>query len=87
MDCSIDWTDHKTAWVSVDDNAMINRVTRLKEQYPGEVDILFTPGNNNGMLVAKLPRKWIKINPPRKMSDEQRKQASERLARIRGERS
>ena len=87
MDCSIDWTDHKIAFVSVDDIAMINRLAKLKAEYPDEVDILFTPEKNFGMLVARVPRRWVKIAPPRKMSEEQKQACADRLAKMRGEKS
>lgn len=83
MDCSIDWTDTKQAWVSVDDRAMINKVLRLKEEHPDDVKILNLPETNSGMMVAVVPKPWIKIRPPRKMSDEQKAKMSDRLARVR----
>lgn len=87
MDCAIDWTDHKTAFVSVDDMAWINKLKKLKSEHPDEVDILFTPEENDGMLVARVPKRWIKIVPPRRMSEEQRQACVERLAKMRGEKS
>ena len=87
MDCAIDWTDHKTAFVSVDDMSWINKLEKLKSEHPDEVDILFTPEENDGMLVARLPKRWIKIMPPRRMSEEQRQACVERLAKMRGEKS
>ena len=77
MDCAIDWTGHKEAWVSVDDHGMITRVMKLKKQFPDKVEIKTMPEDNHGMLVAIVPKQWVKISPPRQISDEQRARSSE----------
>lgn len=58
-----------------------NKIRRLAEEYPEEVRI--TAENPDGSIVAHFPTKWVKISPPRKMTDEQREQAAERLAQYR----
>lgn len=60
----------------------INKILKLKESYPEAVDIRELPEDNQGMLLAHIPKSWFKISPPKKcqMTEEQRKAAAERLA-------
>ena len=37
--------------------------------------------NNYGLMIS-VPQKWVKVSPPRKMSEEQRAAAAERLREI-----
>ena len=39
--------------------------------------------NDDGTILAKLPLKFLKISPPRKVSDEQREQMRERFIAMR----
>lgn len=64
---------------SSDERKWINRIHKLKESYPNDVVICAEPAENDGMIVARFPIKWLKIAPPRKVSDEQRQAASERF--------
>ena len=57
----------------------INKIIKLKETHPDEVHIDYYPENNSGVLLAHIPAKWLKIGPPRQMSDEQKAAAAERL--------
>lgn len=58
-----------------------NLVLRLNKTHPSEVEILAE--NEDGSLLAHIPSKWLKIAAPRKMTEEQRQKAAERLERIR----
>lgn len=66
----------------------INKILKLKESYPDEVDIREYPENNNGNILAHVPKSWLKISPPRQVNytEEQRAAASERLANARSKR-
>ena len=59
----------------------INKILRLKEEHPDEIEIQKFPENNHGMLLAHIPKSWFKISPPRKheMTEEQREEASKRM--------
>lgn len=59
----------------------INRISKLATEYPEEVKIVDSPEDNHGYLVAHVPKKWFKINPPRRTeySEEQRMAIAERL--------
>lgn len=58
-----------------------NKIIKLKELYPNDVEIIEYPENNNGVILAHIPKSWLKISPPRKreMTDEQRAAIAERL--------
>ena len=58
----------------------INKVKRLKEQHPDDVKILAE--NEDGSICAKLPIKYLKISAPKRVSEEQRQAASERLKKM-----
>lgn len=62
-----------------------NRCEELEKKFPDDVKILAR--NNDGSIFAHLPYSYIKINPPRKYSDEVKKKAAERLNKMRAEKS
>ncbi len=66
----------------------INKILKLKETYPDEVDIREYPENNDGNILAHIPKSWLKISPPRQVNytEEQRVAAAERLASARSKR-
>lgn len=67
----------------------INKILKLQESHPDEVKIAYAPEDNDGMIVAHVPKSWFKLSPPRKreMTDEQRAAAAERLASARSKRN
>ena len=67
----------------------INKLLALSSQYPDDVQIVYCPEDNHGMLVAHIPKTYLKISPPRKreMTDEQREAAAVRLAEARAKRN
>lgn len=70
----------KEATVTLHDMRLKNRVMKLAEEYPNEVTIKVMPEQNHGFLVAHVPKKWVRINPPikREMTEEQRQALAER---------
>lgn len=86
---AIEWLDSRDkATVTLHGGRLKNRVLRLAEEYPEEVEIRREPDENGGFLVAKIPAKWVKITPPRRLelTDEQKEELRERLKahRMRG---
>ena len=77
--------DGKYATVTLSKPSMINRVMKLAQQKPEEVRILATPDTNGGYLYARVPVKWIKINPPKELSEETKKNMVNRLRGAREE--
>ena len=59
---SDDW-----ACVSSNETKIINHIKKMKAQYPNDVTIQHYPEKNSGVIVARVPRSWIKKpSPPRK---------------------
>lgn len=70
-------TGSSTATVSFNQQKYITRIKKLKDMRPDECEICAI--NSDGSLVAHVPRSWIKISPPRKVSEARRQAASERM--------
>lgn len=76
----IEWgKDREQATLSLSQRRTISKVKRLATQYPDQCQIMAE--NKDGSIYAHIPVSWMRINPPRKLSDEQRQQISERLNR------
>lgn len=59
--------------------ALQRKLAKLAEQRPSEVILLKEPDEYN-CAVYSVPKKWIKISPPRRVSDEQKAVAKERMS-------
>lgn len=78
----IEWLNNDSeVTVTLNQRRYISKVKKLQEKNPDEVRIVAE--NKDGSIVAKLPIKYIKISAPRKLSEEQRNQARERLKELR----
>lgn len=78
------YTDEKRACVSSDEKKVVNHILALAKEYPNEVYISNHPGSNQGVIVAYIPRAWVKLpRPPKKISEEQRAKMSERMKNLR----
>jgi hypothetical protein len=77
--------EDKTATVCSSEKKWINKVFKLREKHPDQVHIMCDPEKNHGVLVAKVPKSWMKLAPPRQTNytDEQRAAMVERLAAAR----
>lgn len=60
--------------------ALKSKLIRLANEYPEEVNIV--KENVDGSIFAHIPVNYIKISPPRQVSDEQREAASERFKKM-----
>lgn len=58
--------------ISTNEKKLVNRIKKLKELRPNEVHITMNPEDNEGTIVARFPKSWLKINPPREVSEKQR---------------
>lgn len=91
-----DFKETAISYLNIDDYAIfhsseqkwINKILKLHEEHPDKVKIEHLPEDNNGMLLAHIPKSWFKISPPRQreMTDEQREAAAVRLAEARAKR-
>lgn len=55
----------------------ISRVMKLTKRRPQECKIVAE--NKDGSICAKVPISWIRINPPKQFTDEQKKEMAYRL--------
>lgn len=60
--------------------ALKSKLLKLAEQNPDDVKIIAE--NEDGSLFAHIPVNYVKISPPRKVSDEQKEAASERFKQM-----
>ena len=60
--------------------ALKSKLIRLSEKNPKEVTIIVE--NKDGSLFAHVPVSYVKISPPRQVSDEQREAAGERFRQM-----
>ena len=67
----------KTATVAFSQGKYVTKIKRLAEKYPDECVIV--DENYDGSIVAHIPTRWVKISPPKQVSEEFREQASERF--------
>lgn len=83
MDTSLNYVD-EFAFFSSDERRWINRMYKLAEEHPNEVEILEHPEKNHGCIYVLLPSEWLWIGPrpKRNLTDEQRRELSERMKRI-----
>ena len=69
-ECVIEWIPGRdyVGLTAKNGSAWKNRCEELEKEFPDNVKILAR--NNDGSIFAHLPYSYIKINPPRKYSDE-----------------
>lgn len=71
--------EEKTASCYTCDPALIRKLDRLCEN--GEAITVSREGD--GWKEYQFPRSWIKVRPPRQLSDEQRQKLAERMKSMR----
>lgn len=70
----IEWVkgDSAATVTAPEGSALNTRLTKLAEEYPDEVEVI------NSELFH-IPYKWVRINPPMKLSEEEKKRRAELL--------
>lgn len=81
MDTCYNCCEPGKGWFSSDERKWINKIYKLKEQYPDLVDIRNEPETNDGCISCTVPSAWFKLQPPRRlnMTEEERAAVGERL--------
>lgn len=81
-ECAIEWLrGDKLATVTFPSaNKYNSKIRRLAAEYPCEVVIRYE--NKDGSIVATIPTSYIKISPPKKVSEEQKERSAERLKKM-----
>lgn len=84
----MDFKENNIEWIA-GDNMMsvtltsqrhITRIRKLAERKPDEVKIV---ANKDGSIYATLPLSYLKFNPPKDLTEEQKKELAERLKNYR----
>lgn len=60
--------NERQATVTFTQGRYITRIKELSKRFPAECQI--TKENEDGSIVAHIPTRWVKINPPKIFSDE-----------------
>ena len=60
-----------------------SRIEKLAEKFPDKVKIIAR--NEDGSIFAHVPISYVKVNPPRQVSDEFKQESAERLKNARAE--
>ena len=82
METSMSYTG-KQLYVSSDERKWINKIHKLREQYPSVVTILAEPEDNDGCIYARInDTSWLKLSPKRQMSEESKAAAAARMRRF-----
>ena len=81
METCFNYCDKDKAFFSSDERRWINRIRMLKEKYPDMVQVIAEPEDNDGCIYASIPIEWMKIQPKRAYTDEQKAAMTERLRR------
>lgn len=78
---NIEWiTGDSTIAVTLTSQRHITRIRKLAERKPNEVKIAT---NKDGSIYATLPLSYLKFNPPKDLTEEQKKELAKRLKRNR----
>ena len=72
--------DHATLYSS--EAKWMRKIKQLQSDYPDSVQIM---NETSESMVVHIPKSWLKVTPPRKMTltDEQRAAASDRMTKAR----
>lgn len=81
MENCIEWLNGQdTVTLTLSQKKFINRVKQLATK---KSDVQILAENIDGSILAHVPLKYIKISPPRQVSEEQKEAARERLLQMR----
>ena len=70
----------KVATFYTAEKSYINCIKKWLEEYPNDIEIKYK--NKDGSLICNIPKSWVKIRPPRKVSEQQKKNSSERFKKM-----
>lgn len=75
---------NKTWTISTDERTWKNRLCKLAEDHPDEVECVAV--NRDGSVMFHIPASWVKVKPPRKveMTEERRQELADRMRSLRG---
>ena len=82
----IEWIrGDKIAAITLSQGQYKTKIERLAKERPDECQII--ERNDDGSIFAYVPVSWIKISPPKELSEEQKKAIGERLRKFQNQRT
>lgn len=79
---AIEWVkDGEVATLSLSQRRTISRVKELAEKYPDKCQVLVE--NTDGSVYAHIPTEWIRINPGKEITEEQKRILAKRAEHAR----
>ena len=78
-------TNQKQATLTLSQGRFITKIEKLAKKHPEEC--IIEARNKDGSIVAVVPVSWIKISPPKQVSEEQRMSAAERMKQMHSSKS
>ena len=72
-------TGDSTATISVSNKRFVNRLRKLFADGEHGQEMLRFTENADGTLYCVVPLSWVRVSPPRKMSEEQKQEQAARL--------
>lgn len=78
---AIEWEKgREKATISAYNNSRLKgKIMKYAISHSSEVDV---KENKDGSIVAHVPIKWVKVSPPKQMSEEQKIAAGERMRKM-----
>ncbi len=73
----------EAGYFSSNEQRWITKILKLKDQHPGLVTILKMPEDNDGVIYAKMPVTFFRLQGPAKFSEETIQASRARLEEIR----
>lgn len=73
--------NEKRATVTFSQGRFKTRIRKLAEEHPEKCQVI--KENKDGSLLAHIPVSWIKISPPKEVSDEHRERARQNMLKMR----
>lgn len=85
IDTYAGYTSRDALFFSSTEKVWHNKIRKLAEQYPNDITIIKLPEDNDGCIYAKMPVKWLKLQPPakREYTEEQLAEMRERMIKLR----
>lgn len=77
----IEWTkDNERATLTLCQRRTITKVKKLAESHPEECQIVAE--NKDGSISAHVPVSWVKISPPKKLTEKQLEQVKQNISKF-----
>lgn len=74
--------DESQASVYTFNKKLINKLLKISGEYPDELHIA---KQHHGVYEFTIPKRWVKVNPPKKYSEDTKQKMREHMARIRSQ--